>query len=406
MLQGKKINSKRILFFLICVVIVFGGFYLSKNSSNEDEHKLNRFQWIAMLSEEFGIEEQREGAAYFKDVGTDNWYYGYIQTAVEWGIIEDGVFFNGEDAATGEFIALTTMKAIGEHKLQLYIGSSEELEDKEFLKLAYKNKLIKRSQRKKEFSKEEAEEIIIKGKELSYLLWKDNSERITYTANVLELKKEGVIKYDEESSVVHIQEGEMAELDIGKIIIFEENGLKVEKKVKEIDAQGNILVSNPQMEEIVETLEISDISSISFEDIVAQYNLDERNRVTDVALLTALSDAECVFQETNTHNFNIKNEGFSFSIVAQEEELNIIISDSEGEISYELTIEINLEDNIEIEKEDTDSEIELEASFDVTDISVGGQLIWDNGIEYTCVVVDANIAKSISAKLEGKEIAL
>ena len=92
--------------------------------------------------------------------------------------------------------------------------------------------------------------------------------------------------------------------------------------------------------------------------------------------------------------------------------MSVIVTNLESEESYELPVEFDIEEYIDREKgtdldEDDDStEITLEASFDVTDIGIGGQVVWDKEIDYACVAANANIEQNISAKIEVEELPL
>lgn len=392
----------RIMILLIPIII---GITLLKGVDRKDEG-ITRFEWIKMLALEFGVEETNSYESYYEDVNVDNSYYGYVQALVEANVLDDTKIFDGENEATGEFVAITALRAVGENKIKLFLGKEDSLLNKDYLKLAYENNLIKKKQRDKAITSEEAEKILSRAKELSYLLWADDLERITYTKDVVLLNKSDNVVYDEYDSTIQVSEKSLPKIDVGNVVVFEEKGMKIAKKIEKIDEKGIIYISNPKLEEIIESLKLSDITTISFNDIKKYYGFDERDKVTDVALLDALNNTNYNVEKIEAHDFNVSNKGFSFSFISSNEEFSLIVTDLKSGESYRLPIDLDIDEYIQEDEEDDDGEIEIEATFNVEDIDIGGQLIWDKGVEYTSVVANANINQNISAKMKSKELPL
>ena len=61
----------------------------------------------------------------------------YRKAASDYGYITDNDEFNNDDIASGEFIALSAMRAMGESKMQIYLGTDDDISDKTNICLLY-----------------------------------------------------------------------------------------------------------------------------------------------------------------------------------------------------------------------------------------------------------------------------
>lgn len=103
------------------VLLFFCVIFFVKRSLGKDENAVPRYEWLEMLGEQIGINGYTNDSPYFCDVHSENPYYPYIQSAVEWNVIDVATDFEGDDYASGKFIALTAMRAIGENKLKIFL---------------------------------------------------------------------------------------------------------------------------------------------------------------------------------------------------------------------------------------------------------------------------------------------
>lgn len=104
------------------------------------ENDISKFEWLKMLCEETGIIEYSNDEPYFEDVTSTSEYFNYVQSAVEWDVIDDKAHFNGDDLVSGKFIALTALKTLDQSSLQRELGSEDEINEKELLR--YSNYVI------------------------------------------------------------------------------------------------------------------------------------------------------------------------------------------------------------------------------------------------------------------------
>ena len=182
---------------IVAILVVVGAVLVGvKGNFRDDSNYISRQEWIGMLGEHTGASDFKEASPYFEDIDESNEYFSYIQSSVEWEYIEATTKFNGEKNATGEFVAITAMKSIGAPKIQLYLGTDDELEDKDYLNLALDLSLIEKDKLKKGLTNEEAIEIIEKLDSLYYgEFWPRDLEQVDYQDNVKEISSEDVVNY-------------------------------------------------------------------------------------------------------------------------------------------------------------------------------------------------------------------
>lgn len=91
-------------------------------TKNED---ITCYDWLKKLCSKTGIEAE-----------------DYRKAAKEYGYITDGDEFSDDDIASGGFMALTSMRAMGEGKMQIYLGTDDEISDNTNIELAIDKDLI------------------------------------------------------------------------------------------------------------------------------------------------------------------------------------------------------------------------------------------------------------------------
>lgn len=168
--EGREaMKKKRILYGILgiaVILIICGTFFLwygkkGDAQPEEDGEKVSRQEWIKTLGEHSGATEGSDEEDYFSDVDTESEYYPYVQAAADWDFIDkDEEEFKGEENATGEFIAVTALKSIGEPKIQRYLGTEKALKKKDYVKLALDLKLVDKEQLKRGLSEDEVQDVI------------------------------------------------------------------------------------------------------------------------------------------------------------------------------------------------------------------------------------------------------
>lgn len=391
-------NTKKYIFIIlaICLIILISGviFFLKRNPA-ADENAVTRYDWIEMLTEQMGLQEYTTETPYFADVSENDPHFAYIQSAAEQEIIEAGADFNGEDSATGQFIALTAMKTIGENKFRICFGMDEVVTDDTYMEFALENGLVEKEKLEKGFTREECKQVLETLKNLYFSeLWKDDYSHVVYRDGVVELSPENVMRSNIDGSVITVTDDMIDSCKAGTVIVFtqENTGLKLARKITGMDADGILTLDEAELGEVVETLTVSDITEITFDDIVNYYSLDE-NISGSNDLMVPPHDAS--FIDARVFSSEVKSKGYKLSVSTQGEDekrcIAIQITENVTGISYTLPI------SDKVRRED-----DYAAEINIDRIYIGGQVdysLWD-GLKYAEAAVDAHATFKSEIKAE------
>lgn len=377
---------------LICVGIAIFLLIGMVKLSNRKEEGITRGEWIYNLTQSFQITYYDQEEPYFKDVNSDSTYFTNIQAAYEWGMLEKEKHFHEEEVATGEFVALTAMKAIGLYKVQIYLGLMETPSDEEYLELALQKELVSKERLKKGISQEQAIEIILRARDLYYSeLWLDDYISTQYQEDVLELKKEDILSINENYTEMLVATDIIEKISNSRNIILPKEiaGQEIARKVKEVNEFGIITLSEPKLEEVITSFVISDIENVTTEDIF------EYNRSLGLASTNTLGSYDIydynhsILEVKNDGgiNYSSADSGFMVTILSDEGKLEILLTDkSDGS-----TIVIPTETRIKMDEN-------IEVGISVSNISVRIQFMHD-GLEPTYTNIQVGEDISIHGKL-------
>lgn len=391
-------NNKKYIFILlvICLIILIGGviFFLKRNPA-ADENTVTRYEWIKMLTEQMGLQEYTTETPYFADVSENDPYFACIQSAAEQEIIETGADFGGEDFAAGQFIALTAMKTIGESKFRICFGTDEVVTDDTYMEFAREHGLVEKEKLEKGFTREECEQVLETLKNLYFSeFWKDDYSHVVYQDGVVELSPENVLRSNIDGSVITVTDDMINSCKAGNVIVFtqENTGLKLARKITGMDADGILTLDEVELGEVVETLTVSDITEITFDDIVNYYSLDE-NISGSNDLMVQPHDTS--FIDARVFSGEVNSKGYKLSVTTQGEDekrcIAIQITENATGISYALPI------SEKVRRED-----DYAAEINIDRIYIGGQVdysLW-GGLKYAEAAVDAHATFKSEIKAE------
>jgi len=338
----------------LTTVILFKVF--NKESQNENQNYITRTEWIEMLCAEMGIED------YESDYGT---------------------YSEGNDFATGEFVALSAMKIICEEKMQIYLNTDKEITDDIYLDTALELSLINESELDEYCEPVVAGEIVKKLKNMYYNeFWPDDYSVIDYNESVVEITDENVLKFDKNGSSVDVTTEMLDNISEGSIIVFEDSntGMKYARKVVHKNESGTVELSDDvKLEEVLESLVVSDIDELTFEDIVEYYDVEETNTKKDTL---TYGNIDSYIETTKKFSNEIKSKGYEISLSKDDDSNKLvveIVDNATGKAS-----EINT--NVKID-EDANCSLEI----DIEEIYIGAQAKYTlfGGLEYVDVTVGA-----------------
>ena len=156
-------------------------------TKNED---ITCYDWLKKLCNKMGVEAD-----------------DYRKSAKEYGYITDSDEFSNDDIASGGFMALTSMRAMSEGKMQIYLGTDDAISDNTNIELAINNNLIAEDSLDRGFSDQEADGILDKFDDLYYgEFWPEDIENVSYKENISQLQFFDIKDYKEDENIIYIDE--------------------------------------------------------------------------------------------------------------------------------------------------------------------------------------------------------
>lgn len=371
------VSAAVIVIMAIAAGIVTGA--LSKKKSSNDinvsckaavtkNEDITCYDWLKKLCNKMGIEAD-----------------DYRKAAKEYGYITDSDEFSDDDIASGGFMALTSMRAMGEGKMQIYLGTDDEISDNTNIELAINNNLIAEDSLDRGFSDQEADGILDKFDDLYYgEFWPEDIENVSYKENISQLQFFDIKDYKEDENIIYIDESAAKNLKKGDIFVFDYMGEKIAKKIVEDMGNGTFSLEDPEIDEVFNTLIVSDSASIGIDDIISYYGLDN----------VKVSAGKPVTMLTADVSGNIHSKGFSIeAAVNDDNELEVTLTDNDTEAEYELPIKQKLNKKCE----------NFSIKWDVNNINVGAQVKYTlkSGLKYASVGVDIDSEISGEIGVEG-----
>ena len=366
---------------IVIVAIVTGivtGASSKKKSSNDINVSCNAavtkneditcYDWLKKLCNKTGVEAE-----------------DYRKAAKEYGYITDSDEFSNDDIASGGFMALTSMRAMGEGKMQIYLGTDDAISDNTNIELAINNNLITEDSLDRGFSDQEADGILDKFDDLYYgEFWPEDIENVSYKENISQLQFFDIKDYKEDENIIYIDESAAKNLKKGDTFVFDYMGEKIAKKIVENMGNGTFSLEDPEIDEVFNTLIVSDSASIGIDDIISYYGLDN----------VKVSAGKPVTMLTADVSGNIHSKGFAIeAAVNDDNELEVTLTDNDTEAEYELPIKQKLNKKCE----------NFSIKWDVNNINVGAQVKYTlkSGLKYASVGVDIDSEISGEIGVEG-----
>mgnify|MGYP000367510914 FL=1 len=167
------------------------------------------------------------------------------------------------------------MRAMGEGKMQIYLGTDDAISDNTNIELAINNNLIAEDSLDRGFSDQELIGILDKFDDLYYgEFWPEDIENVSYKENISQLQFFDIKDYKEDENIIYIDESAAKNLKKGDTFVFDYMGEKIAKKIVEDMGNGTFSLEDPEIDEVFNTFIVSDSASIGIDDIISYYGLD------------------------------------------------------------------------------------------------------------------------------------
>lgn len=321
------------------------------NPSGKDD-LLSKREWMEMLTDKTGIDNP-----------------------VEWGIIESDSEID-DKTASGEFIAITSMKSMGEDKLMFLGGNIDVFSDKALVDIAVDSNIVQKEQLKGGFTELECEEILERLNDLYFgELWPDDLSEIIYKDKVVELGYNDILACNVYDEWLKVSPELETKLSVGDIVIYDvtKTGIKAGGKIVSVGVDGVINIEEVAIEDVIESLTLSDVRELTFEDIEQYYG--NTGLVNIEAQPTMFDDKDEI----------IDSKGFKITAKTSEDNgIEVSVVDNETGKNISIPTGKNLADGVSVD-----------VKIDVDKIIIGGQARFGlTGLNYADVAIDTHAVVS------------
>lgn len=223
-------------------------------SANSQDRELTREAYIGMLGDRFGYNSYISEEDRFADVPSSNTYYSEIQSASEWGIIEESGDFHPNEPASIGFALETAVRAVG---IDSVAASGTQVEESDLVNF-YVNHIaaIEVADPNAAISIETAEQILEYAKEYRNNLVLPQVVEYQFTEAVKEADPSMVLSPN--GDVVTLASGDASQYQVGDILYFENMTDDFPRFMKITGASGNsFTVDDATLDETYESIDIS-----------------------------------------------------------------------------------------------------------------------------------------------------
>lgn len=314
-MRNRKAVGVIICFVIAFIILLTIRLVSSQNTvKSPKEGDVSCKVWLKMLCEQFGIENENQQ------------------------MLKEDLDLEMEEPASGWFIAITSMRAIGEASLQIYLDTEQELKQVDYLNLALKLKLIKREQLRSGFTKKECEKVLEKLVELQYdELWKSDYAKIQYEDNVIKLEDAQILQKSQTEDSISVTKEVLEDISEGTVIIYapDGSGYKIAKKVKEVLADGTLLLVDAELDEAISSAVVSEKKQVEFEDFLQYGGFTLDNTASTMSTVIVNKESLQVQKLSKSVSASVKSKGYTIGI-EQESEPN-----NEGKYELKVLIQNN-----------------------------------------------------------------
>lgn len=315
--------KKKIVIVAILLVFMLAGlgllWHLNKPKTEKGEF-VTKTEWEKMLSDAFGITEQGGKEVFGKEERR----------------------YRGEDLVDGRYAALTAMRMLGQSKLRIYLDTEEFVTEEQMMEIAIRQGLVEKDRLKKKLTGEECQELIALQKELyDTVFWADDYERVTL--------KEGVR-----------EEGKSygTPLSVGNVVVSQEEktGIRRAQKVTGFDTKGEPICEEATMEELFESLVISEKIEVTAEDVMRSLEIDGWQ------ICNAVNEGYVV-RKVAINSSTISSKGFSIHVKCDKDEQVIEFSNKDTGVTLQKKFTDlkefgDIDAELEVEKLDFQAQVE------------------------------------------------
>lgn len=267
---------KRFISMMLVVIMILTNAIALSGCATSEEEALRMGQWLALISDSFGMESYQQEEPYFENVKTDDAAFAYFQMAAEWDILEPSKEVTSDTVVKWNDVLISLVNA-GE-----FLGANATDEEKIDYAIKYFDPSIKEYWGKRNIKLQEAVPLLDIAQELwANKTYSEKIETIAYVDEVKDFSDNTDVSYVFENDVVKVQGDELASLQPGDVYVLPDNEFNSASinRVKSIEyVDGQVIVTNDETFsqdealEYVEDIQIQETSEVDFSNIVGIYD--------------------------------------------------------------------------------------------------------------------------------------
>mgnify|MGYP004516626613 CR=1 FL=1 len=255
---------KKILAIIMALLTILGLLSTLSGCSNNKNASISKGELLRLISEDFGMYSYTDTTPHTNTVQSENEFFPYVQTAYEWGVIDDKEIKVDEKSTKG-FLAETLVKCVG-------FVDTDSMSQEEITDYAVKNKYVSfkyrgRTDNIRYVTLQEAEESIA----LAFSIWTnrklEDKENLTIGENVCNLADGDVLSsqvvVNESEKTITIPEEAASEISEGTSFIVPANNVDTTaaaykaEKIEYSDGYAIIKFDEAKLENTIQELEFS-----------------------------------------------------------------------------------------------------------------------------------------------------
>lgn len=222
--------------------------------------------WIIMLDEDAGIDSYSQKTPYFINVNKDDVCFDAVQSAVEWGVLEQSYAFDPDEVLTKEYCAYTLMNLVGKTDGDINIKDISDSNFKKQIEAAVSSGLMKLDHRSMFYPKQvldREEAITYLQKAVTYINNREITEthtEITWNQNT-DVKEIVPVSYDASSCSIQIDDPSLQE---GDLIHFQDGSEEQYFQIERID-DTTAYLKEINLLDYTEDMDLSSSQELNFE---------------------------------------------------------------------------------------------------------------------------------------------
>lgn len=389
---------KRVIALLLVVATLMGVAGCFAGCSSENTAPLTMGAWLSMINQAFGMDSYLEEKPFFPNIDEKNPYFGAVQIAAEWGVVDSTQKLDANKKITWQDALLTLVNVGG------FVSESASEEEKINYAIEHFDPSIRKYWMKRTISGEKATALLSAAQEQwATRTYDEHIEEIAYAEGVKDFSaSENLVENYQvlENSVIAIPKAENIEIAAGEVFVLPGNAQTMgttaykAESVESDDQYLYIKIDEDELEltDIAEEIYVQNTFTPTVENSVVY---DGNGNILSVGsnLVASQGDAGVhLLGNTGVYQTGTKA-SHTFKIPSGKKG-----KDFEVSLSYDLNGEFDLSASVStpnlLDSEET--ELKLEAGFEISKLKV------TNKIDYKWFELkEASLRVDYEAKVEG-----